>query len=240
MHGYNIKSLSGPIFFLALLFVSASCSLPIIGGDDDSTPTPSPDDIVTFDIPLFSTTLSPGETIQATQMSYLGREGPAYKVTIDGQEALKRVGDSFQWRGVIAPGVASRYNLRISPTFSSSDMLAIGSVELNIFNPVPVQLENPGADSTAELHFSNVKIDHKVISGGQVPGTPFVFEEMTVDGAKFSGVEGFPYRAIGDSLFWSGRLRGNVAASYEMRVASLNEERVRLIGIAELWITPTQ
>ncbi len=119
-------------------------------------------------------------------------------------------------------------------------MLAIGSVALSIFNPVPVQLENPGTDSTGALHFSNVKIDHQVILGGQVPGTPFIYEGKTVDGAKFSGVEGFPYRATGDSLFWSGRLRGNVTASYEMRVASVNEERVRLIGIAELWITPSQ
>ena len=240
MRGQVIKKLLGSILFTVLVIVASSCSLPFIGKEDDSTPTPSPDDIVTFDIPLYNTTLSPGETVQATQLAYVGREGSAYKVTIDGQEALKRAGDSFQWRGIIAPGVSAHYNLRISPTFSSSDILAIGSVELNIFNPVPVQLDNPGADSTAELHFSNVKIDHKVLPGGQVPGTPFVFEEMTVDGARFSGVEGYSYRSVGDSLFWSGRLRGNVAANLEMRVAGLNEERVRLIGIAELWINPAQ
>ncbi len=220
-----------------LLFASTSCSLPLIGNDRNATPTHAPDDIVTFKIPLFSKTLSPGEYVPATQLAYIGRDGPAYKVTIDGQEALKRVGDSFQWRGIIAPGVASHYNLRISPTFSQSDMLAIGSVELNIMNPVPVELDNPGGDSTAALYFSNVKIDHQVVQGGQVPGTPLIFEGMTVDGARFSGVEGYPFRSVGDSLFWSGRLRGNVTANIEMRVASLNEERVRLIGLAEIWIS---
>ena len=238
---HNIsRNLTVSISLLLLLFAASSCSLPIIGSDKEATPTHSPDSLVTFEIPLYNTTLSPGEKVPATQLAYLGREGPAYKVTIDGQEALKRVGDSFQWRGIIAPGVASRYNLRISPTFSQDNMLAIGSVELNIFNPVPTQLDNPAADSSADLNFSNIKVDHQVVPGGQVPGTSFIFEEMTVDGARFSGVDGYPFRSVGDSLFWSGRLRENVVANSEMRVVSLNEERIRLIGLAELWIDNTQ
>ena len=233
------RNLAISTILVMLLFASTSCSLPLIGSDENATPTHSPDELVTFKIPLFNKNLSPGESVRATQLIYIGRDGPAYKVTIDGQEALKRVGDSFQWRGIIAPGVASHYNLRISPTFNQSDMLAIGSVELNILNPVPVQLDDPGADSTAALYFNNIKIDHQVVLGGQVPGTSLVFEEMTIDGARFSGVKGFPYRRVGDSLFWSGRLRENGTADIEMRLASLNEERVRLIGLAEIWINPT-
>lgn len=234
-----MKQLGRSGLYILFSMIVAACSLPLIG-EQDATPTLSPDEAVTFNIPIFNKILAAGESIPATQMTYLGREGPAYKVTIDGQEALKRVGDSFQWRGIIAPGVASRYNLRISPTLIGEEMLAIGSVELHVFNPVPFEKADPGSAYSDGLHFGSVKIDNRVSLGGQVPGTPFVYEGMTADGAQFSGVDGYPYRVLGDSLFWGGSLRDNVDVSYEMRVASINEEQVRLIGLAQIWIGPAQ
>ncbi len=227
------------IIFLPGVLISG-CSLPFLGDDDKATATPSPDDIVSLKLPLYRITLDPGESVPETQLHYVGRDGPAYLVTLDGLEANKRVGDSLNWRGIIAPGVATEYKLRVLPTFSSTTLLALGSVELNIMNPKPVFLENPAADTSATLHFDNAEIDFSIGQGGTVPGTPFVFVGMTEDGAQFSGVEGYPYRDLGDSLNWTGRLRGNVTIQYDMRVVSIKDETVRLLGKGELWISPAQ
>ena len=76
--------------------------------------------------------------------------------------------------------------------------------------------------------------------GAQVPGTTLVYEGEQDQGAELSGTNGYPYRALGDSLIWIGRLRGNVIVRYSLRVAALSENSLRLLGTAELWITPAQ
>jgi len=230
------------IAFIVLLqaVLISGCSIPFIGDDDKESATPPPEDIVSLKLPLYRITLDPGDSVPETQLHYVGRDGPAYLVTLDGLEASKRVGDSLNWRGIIAPVVASEYKLRVLPTFSNTDLSALGSLEFNIMNPKPVWLENPAADASATLHFDNAEIDFSVGQGGTVPGTPFVFVGKTEDGAQFSGVDGYPYRDLGDSLNWSGRLRGNVTVQYDMRVASIKDDEVRLLGKGELWITPAQ
>lgn len=222
---------------MALLL--SGCSLPFIGGEEP-TPTPSPDDVATVKLPIYNVSLAPGDAIPQTQIHYTGREESHYLLTIDGVEARKRVGDSLNWRGVIAPGVVAVYKLRILPTFSDSDLSALGSVEINIFNPVPEKMDDPAADATHTIYFDNVELDYTVGLSGRIPGTPFFYEGKTDDGAIFSGFEGYPYRDLGDSLSWSGRLRNNVNVKYHLRVASIKDDQVRLLGIGELWIAPVQ
>jgi hypothetical protein len=172
-------------------------------------------------------------------LTYVNRDGDVYQVTIDGLAATKRVGDSFNWRGVLAPGVIGNYNLRVSPTILGNNLLTAGQVRLFILNPIAVELANDFQVNQSILRFSNIGVDYKIPLGGQVPGTNLTFTGFDDQGAELSGTSGYPFRSVGDSLFWTGRLRGNVVIRNSLRVVAISDEELHLLGTAELWITPS-
>jgi hypothetical protein len=223
---------------LVIALPQLACAfLPGEEGSDRGAGTPVSTDALVFNAPLYTTTLGIGDVVPGTQLRYLARNGGEYQVTIDGLGATKRAGDSFTWRGTIAPGVVGRYNLRISPTFITDDLIVAGPVEIVVLNPIPIELSDAAA-APGDIHYGGITIDHTLPVGGQLPGSTLIFQELTEDGALLGGTAGYPYRALGDSLTWIGRLRGGVVARYALRVTALNEERLRLSGTAELWITP--
>lgn len=227
-------------FVLLLASMSLACVISLPQGDTDQPETTPPlDEILSFRVPLYSANLQPGESVKGTHLEYLNREGDVYQVSIDGLNATKRVGDSFSWRGVMAPGVIGNYNLRISPSLLGNSLLAAGSVQLFVLNPIAVELSNEYVINDVLYRFSGIAVDYQVPVGGQVPGTTLIFEAYDQQGALLSGTVGYPYRAVGDSLIWTGRLRGNVVVKYNLRVASADEESIRLIGTSELFITPS-
>jgi hypothetical protein len=228
-----------PFYFL-LLLASLACTIGAGGGPTPTATANVPmDQVVAYKIPVYSATLNPGETVKGSKLTYVGREGDIFNVTIANLPAAKRIGDSFAWRGVMAPGVVGNYNLRLSPTILSDDLLAAGSLEISILNPIPVELGNDFVVADSLLHFNNIAIDYRVPVGEQVPGTTLIFEGATDQGANLGGTSGFPIRALGDSLIWTGRLRGNAIVRYNLRVGSLNADELRLVGTAEMWITPS-
>lgn len=224
---------------IIILITTLSCtfSLPF-GESEEPTPTPPLEEIVSFWVPVYSANLSPGESVKGTQMTYLGRDGDVYRVAIDGLEATKRVGDSFNWRGVLAPGVIGNYTLRLSPTILGDNMLTAGQVRLFVLNPIPVELSNDFQVNQSIHRFGGLGVDYKIPLGGNVPGTSLSFVGFDDQGAELGGTKGYPYRVVGDSLFWTGRLRGNVVVSQSLRVVSANEEELHVLGTAELWVTP--
>ena len=231
------------VLILVSLLVMAALACTIgTGGAPAPTAaaTVPPDQVVAYRLPIYTATLKPGETVKGSKLTYVGREGDVYNVTIGGLPAAKRVGDSFAWKGVTAPGVIGDFKLRISPTLRGDDLLAAGTAEILVLNPIPVELNNDFNVAESLLHFSNIAVDYEVPIGAQIPGTTLLFEAATDSGAQLDGTKGFPIRALGDSLIWTGRLRGNVVVRYSLRVASLNENSLRLVGTAELWITSMQ
>lgn len=222
-----------------LLTISLACAF--LPENTTSTPSinePPVSEVLSFLVPIYSTTLEPGESVTGTRMQYLGRDRDAYNVSIDGLVATKKVGDSFNWKGIIAPGVVAKYNLRISPNLFGDDLVAAGPVEMFILNPVPVELPSAAAPPDASLNLNNIAVDFSISRGAQIPGTTLLFEGVADQGAQLSGTEGYPYRVLGDSLIWYGRLRGNVSIRYSLRVSSLGEDSLHLVGLAELWISP--
>lgn len=233
-----VKRRSGPCWLLLLALLVSACNVPFIGNMQATPlPTPPPDQILNFQAPIYRVTLEPGDAVPGTQIRYVDHENEVYNVTIDGLPAARRVGDSLIWKGVIAPGVLAKYNLRISPTFFSDNIMVVGPVEVSVLNPVPVELESLPPESEEEIHFSSIETDLQAIRGDQIPGTSLVYEGMTERGAQLSGTERYPYWALGDSLVWAGRLRSNVTVRYSLRFTTIEEERIVLPGTVELRIS---
>jgi len=222
------------IALLLLALASLACAIQVPRLNSETVPpATSSGDILTFNIPVSLLILEPGESIPYTQLSYQGREGNLYLVRIDNQMAEKRVGDSVRWQGVIAPGVSALYNLRVAPSLQQDNLLAGGSVEIGVFNPLPSENESDLSGREDYIHFGNVFVDYK-----NIPGTTIVFEAKREEEAEFSGVSGYPYRAVGDSLAWRGQIRENISVNYSLRIVSINDNELRVIGSAELWIDP--
>ncbi len=238
--------------FLLLVLSALACSMPSMPTipfiQAPATVTPEPpltqtDEILTLLMPAYGVSLEPGETVPGTGLTYIGRSGDAYEVSIDGQTASKKTGDSFFWSGVIAPGVFANYNLRLTTSLFGGLPVG-GPVELVVLYPDPVEVnDTEGLD--VRYHFNNLIVDFKVPAGSKVPGTTLTYEGVETQGgsdqgnkmARFNGFEGYPLLAVGDSLVWSGRLRDNVMVRFSLRTVSFDEERIHLVGTGDMWIT---
>ncbi|MCB9446615.1 MAG: hypothetical protein H6669_20475 [Ardenticatenaceae bacterium] len=236
-------------FVLLFLFLtgtlSSACSLVPGLGPSGPPPTPTPPgDTLSYTIPAYTINLAPGDIVPGTRLQYIEQNDGGYLVKIDGLEATKRIGDSFFWSGVIAPGVYANYNLRLT-TSVLGKLPAAGPVEIIIFNPAPIEAALPAELATASPTYHNILIDYQVPPGMNIPGSTVIYEGMITQGegqqatelAWLTGTSGYPYLALGDSLVWVGRVRENVYVRYSLRVTTMNEYGLRLSGTAELWIS---
>lgn len=233
------------LFYLALLLTVSACSLipGLVPSGPPPTPTP-PGDTLSYTIPAYTVNLSPGDRVPGTRLQYIERSDEGYLVKIDGLEATKRTGDSFFWSGVIAPGVFANYNLRLT-TDVFGKLPAAGPVEIIILNPEPMEAALPSELAAASPSFNNILVNYQIPPGMTIPGSTVVYEGTITQGegqqaaqlAWLTGLSGYPYLALGDSLVWVGRLRDNVYVRYSTRVTTMNEYGLRLSGTAELWIS---
>ncbi len=232
------------ILFLGL--AALACVIPGLGSSSPAITPTALGDTISFTIPAYTYNLEPGDTVPGTRLQYIQRKGDAYEVSIDGLAATKRIGDSFIWNGVVAPGVHASYNLRLI-TAVLGPLPVAGPVNITVFNPDPFEQAFPSV-SNALYTYNNILVNYSVPIGWPVPGTTMVYDGVTAQGegnqtsrlARMSGVTGYPFLAIGDSLNWSGRLRDNVRIRYILRVAAFNENDLRVAGTAELWVVSSE
>lgn len=231
--------------YLTMLLILSACSLVPGLGPSGPPPSPTPPgDTLSYTIPAYTINLSPGDGVPGTRLQYIERGDGGYLVKIDGLEATKRIGDSFFWSGVIAPGVFANYNLRLT-TDVFGKLPAAGPVEIIVFNPEPMESALPAELAAASPTYNNILVNYQVPPGMIIPGSTVVYEGMVAQGegqqatqlAWLTGLSGYPYLALGDSLVWVGRVRENVYVRYSLRVTTLNEYGLRLSGTAELWIS---
>jgi hypothetical protein len=201
-------------------------------------------DTLSYTIPAYTINLSPGDFVPGTRLQFIDRTAEGYQVKIDGLDATKRTGDSFFWSGVIAPGVFANYNLRLTTAVFGS-LPAAGPVEIIIFNPDPQEAALPQELVARSADYNSILVNYQVPPGMTIPGSTLVYEGQVKQGegqqaaelAWLTGLSGYPYLALGDSLVWTGQVRDNVYVRYSLRVTTMNEYGLRLSGTAELWIS---
>lgn len=233
---HSFKSLAG--LLLVFCLTALACTIPGTGSEETAvTPTPVGDSM-TFLIPAYTYSLEPGDTVPGSQLQYVGKTGDLHDVKIDGEPAQKRVGDSFIWNGIVAPGVFAKYNLRLAPDFLGPLPVA-GPVEVTVLNPVAAPLPAMPDWPTA-IRYNNIVMAHNVPAGWTIPGTTLVYDGVStqgqIDSARLTGLAGHPLFALGDSITWIGSLQDNVAIRYTFRVVNFNENTLQLGGTAELLV----
>lgn len=191
-------------------------------------------DYLTFQTFTYRVALNPGQRVPGTQLVYVGPRDRLYEVEINNQRATKSGGDSFNWEGIVNAGVAGDFDLRLTPQLLG-DMLAVGTVELTVLNPAPIVADLP-TDTDNWFVFREMIVDVSVPISQTIPGTTLTFEGVEPQGAKLGNTTGYPYLAQADSLRWTGRLSANAYVQYNLRVVAMNNQSLRLAGVAEVWV----
>lgn len=174
-----------------------------------------------------------GELLPGTDIRYVGKSDEGARVSIGGQPALKKAGDSLNWKGTLVDGVAADLNLRV--VLITEDKLHVaGTADIVVADPSP----QPGPpNELAPIHYK-LPVAHRVKKGTAIPGTPFIYAGKTDRGAQLGNIEGYPYREIGDSIVWQAQLRDGVWLELNLRTALFTDRTLNVAGTADLWIAP--
>lgn len=181
-------------------------------------------------------TVEAGKFVPGTPIQFVGATAKGAEVRIEGEPAFKQLGDSLIWQGEVVPGVRLSVNLRI--LHISEARLVTGGVVT-----VEVQAAQPqaGPARTDRPVRYTLPVTYKVDKGKTIPGTTVRYvgtEEGK--GARLEGLEGYPYRAIGDSILWEGHLTPSVDVQQTLRVLFFNDRFLQVLGTATLYIAPSR
>jgi hypothetical protein len=174
-----------------------------------------------------------GEFLPGTDIQYLGETERGAQVLIGDAQASKEIGDSLDWEGQMVGQVSVDQTLRVI-FFTEQTLQTAGTVRVVVSDPMPT---TGPADVEAPVHFK-LPIGYRVDQGQAIPGTPITYLGQAEEGAELGNVEGYPYRKLGDSIQWEGRLRDGIWLQLNARTAFVTEERLDIVGTADLWIRP--
>lgn len=173
-----------------------------------------------------------GETIPGSNIRYVGYSDAGAEILINDQRAVKKVGDSLDWKGAPVSGVDVVMAQRILAA-NTERLQTVGTVKVTVADVRPELATFPDVPAFDY----KVAVSYTVRKGDTVPGTLISYKGKAENGAEFSGVSGYPYRKLGDSLTWSGRLRSNTYLDMTLRVIAYGDEFVTLGGLATLGLT---
>ncbi len=94
------------------------------------------------------------------------------------------------------------------------------------------------APEETPMKYSNAPVTYHVRKGHNIPGTLVEYLGKAEEGVELDGVEGYPYRKLGDSIVWEGKLRERVFLQLNVRVILIAEDFIRVAGTANLFLTP--
>jgi len=174
-----------------------------------------------------------GDRVPGSEIQYLGESDRGAHVLIGGQEAIKRVGDSLDWRGEPVEGASVALATRIA-SHSADAIQLVGTAEVEVADAEP---RAAPLVRTSPITYNGL-VAYSVAAGDAIPGSTVIYRGATDEGAEFGGVEGYPFRRAGDSLVWEGALRDDLYILLELRLVQYDEENVRVAGTVQLWFGP--
>jgi hypothetical protein len=174
-----------------------------------------------------------GQFLPGTNVEYIGKVQDGAQVSVGGAQALKRVGDSLDWKGDMRPGVTVDESLRVI-WIAEGTLQTAGTVRIDVAAPQP---QAEPANESAPVHFK-LPVAYHVAVNAAIPGTVITYLGKTDQGAHLSNVEGYAYRQLGDSIDWAGKLREGAWISLALRTALISDGSLDVIGTADVWIVP--
>jgi hypothetical protein len=174
-----------------------------------------------------------GDFLPGTPIQYVERTTDGARVSIEGKQAVKKLGDSLDWKADVRSGVNVDQTYRVA-LIAEDTLHVAGTARIIIWNAIP----EPGpANTEAPMHFK-LPVGYHVEKGQTIPGTTLTFVGKTEQGAELGNAEGYPYRQAGDSITWEGKLREGVWIELDLRTALITAEVLDVVGTADLWIQP--
>lgn len=212
---------------LWLLLLSAAILTVFVGCE----PRRGADNELVFTGPVeIGTTV--GSRLPGTDLEVRAVADDAAQILIDGQIATKKSGDSLDWRGALDFNVDLDLALRI--LWIADDIVqTAGTAKLTVESPRP---EAMPVQSISTIQYA-LPVSYSVRAGQRIPGTTITYVGKDIEkGAEFSGIEGYPFRKIADSLTWEGRLRDNVWVKLDLRVILFSDTTLQAGGVASIWV----
>lgn len=177
--------------------------------------------------------LTAGQTIPGTDIRFVQAEAgaSAAQFEIAGLRAPRQLGDSLDFDGAWPGmgGVTLHLRLRVYQ-ISNGSVRAAGVQRLVIENIAPV-----GENVNVEAGGTLFRFPHTVTTatGQNFPGMTLGYAGQDERGATLRGLpEGeYPYRKMGDSVEWAGRLTPNIPVVYHLRLLYYQEANATVGGV---------
>lgn len=182
----------------------------------------------------FESGIERGSYLPGTGIRYVGLSDKGAEMLIDDQVAFKQKGDSLDWKGSPVQNVELDLSLRVL-WVTEQTIYVGGTAKATVRDPFPVAASLP-AEPPAK--YSNAPVTYQVGKDEHIPGTLVKYVGKSEEGAELNGVEGYPYRKLGDSVVWEGKLREGVFLQLNVRVLFIAEGFINVTGTAAILLTP--
>jgi hypothetical protein len=182
----------------------------------------------------FETGIERGSDLPGTGIRYLGLSDKGAEILIDDQTAFKQKGDSLGWKGNPVGNVDLNLSLRVL-WVTKETLYVAGTVRATVRDPMPEAASIP---TEPLVKYSNAPVTYRVEKGDYIPGTLVKYLGKTEEGIELSGVEGYPYRKLGDSIVWEGKLLAGMFLQLNVRVLFIAADFIRVAGTAALLLSP--
>jgi hypothetical protein len=147
-----------------------------------------------------------------------------------GLRSVRTIGDSLDFDGSW-PGLPdAEYHLRARLYLISGNSVRVAGVHQLILRNI-----QPSVDNSVSLSGQTIQFPFTVAinAGETIAGTTLRYVGSDERGAQLGGLaEGeYPYRKVGDSILWKGRVRTDVAVSYSLRMLYYTTTQARVGGV---------
>ena len=182
----------------------------------------------------FETGIKRGSDLPGTGIRYLGLSDKGAEILIDDQAAFKQKGDSLGWKGNPVGNVDLNLSLRVL-WVTEETIYVGGTAKTTVRAPMPEEVPIP---TEPPVKYSSAPVTYQVKKGDYIPGTLVKYVGKHEEGIELSGVEGYPYRKLGDSVVWDGKLLEEVFLQLNVRVLFIASDFINVTGTAALSLTP--